>query len=100
LFSDFQAKGTREVLDSAILKTDKEIKELPQDLEKTEKRKLLSILEKEFEDHPDCYCEAWEDFIIEIEEKFQHPICILKVSMKTKKTIFQTSCRSHQLEGV
>lgn len=59
------------MLDSAIHKNNKEIKESPQDLEKIEKRNLLIKLEKEFEDHQDCYCEAWEDFIPEIEEKYQ-----------------------------
>jgi len=55
----------------AIRKNDKEIEESSQNSEEIEKRILLQKLEKEFEAHPDCYCEAWVDYINTLEEKYQ-----------------------------
>jgi len=70
-YSDFLVKGSKQVLDSAIRTNDKQIKENPQDLEEIEKRNLLQKLEKVFENHPECYCEAWDNFIADIEEIYK-----------------------------
>lgn len=70
-YADFLAKGSKQVLDSAIRTNDKQIKENPQNLEEIEKRNLLQKLEKFFEQHPDCYCEAWDNFISDIEKRYK-----------------------------
>ena len=70
-YSDFLVKGPKQVLNSAIRTNDKQIKENPHDLEEIEKRNLLQKLEKVFEQHPDCYCEAWHNFISDIEDIYK-----------------------------
>jgi len=70
-YENFLTSGTKKVLDLAIRKNDKEIEESSQNSEEIEKRILLQKLEKEFEAHPDCYCEAWFDYINTLEEKYQ-----------------------------
>ena len=70
-YENYLTSGTKKVLDSAIRKNDKEFEESSQNSVEIEKRILLQTLEKEFEAHPDCYCEAWYDYINKLEEKYQ-----------------------------
>ena len=70
-FHTFLKLKPRLVLDLAIEKAKKQLKEDPQDSRKIRKDYLLNRLDGKFFEYPDCFCSAFEKWIHNINYKYK-----------------------------